>query len=134
MMTWLRWMAVAFAIALPSMAFGDSLAVARPTVIAVRLTSPIDVDGKLDEPVWHDSVAVTDFKQSDPLEGAPASMKTEVRVAYDDEALYIGARMYDPAPDSIVARLTRRDVAVPATSSACSSIRTAIDAAATTSR
>ena len=112
MKTWLRWMGLAFAIVLPPPALADSLTVARPTVTAVRLSSPIDVDGKLDEPVWRDGDAITDFKQSDPVEGARPSMKTEVRVAYDDNALYIGARMYDSTPDSIMARLTRRDVAV----------------------
>jgi hypothetical protein len=112
MKTLLLWMGLAFVVAFPSLARADSLSVARGTVIAVRLTSPITLDGKLDEPVWRDSVAVTEFKQSDPVEGAAPTMKTEVRVAYDDNALYIGARMYDPAPDSILARLTRRDVAV----------------------
>ena len=81
---------------------------------AARVTEKISVDGKLDEHVWSNGNAITDFKQRDPNEGTAPSQKTEVRVAYDDEAVYVGARMYDSAPDSILARLSRRDVSVPA--------------------
>jgi hypothetical protein len=98
----------------PAAGFADSLAIAVPPIVAVRLDAAVTVDGRLDEPVWSNGHAVTEFKQRDPNEGAPASFRTEVRVAYDDEALYIGARMHDPAPDSILARLTRRDVSIPA--------------------
>jgi hypothetical protein len=101
-------------LAIPLAASADSTAVSRPVITAARITSPIVVDGKLDEPIWQNGNAVTDFKQRDPYEGQPASMPTEVRVAYDDDAVYIGARMHDTAPDSILARLTRRDVSIPA--------------------
>src|SRR5262245_45745171 len=87
---------------------------APPPVRAVRLTTPIAVDGVLSEAVWHGDNAVTDFKQRDPVEGAAPSQRSEVRVAYDEDALYVGARLYDSAPDSILARLSRRDVSVPA--------------------
>ena len=72
---------------------------------ATRLTTPIKLDGVLDEPVWTTSPAITEFTQRDPHEGAPPRQRTEVRVAYDDDALYVGARCYDTAPDSILARL-----------------------------
>src|SRR5262245_59672903 len=101
-------------LAIPSAASADSLSTARPIIHATRLEGPVVVDGRLDEPVWSNGNAVTDFKQRDPNEGAPASMPPEVRVAYDDDAIYIGARMHDTAPDSILARLTRRDVSIPA--------------------
>ena len=105
---------VALFLAIPSVALADSLATARPIITAVRLEAAVVVDGKLDEAVWANGNAVTDFKQRDPNEGAPASLPTEVRVAFDDDAIYIGARMHDTAPDSILARLTRRDVSIPA--------------------
>src|SRR5262245_31450338 len=79
----------------------------RIEVRAVRLTNPITVDGVLNEPVWQSDNAVTHFIARDPVEGAPPTQRTEVRVAYDDDAIYFGARMYDSAPDSIIARLTR---------------------------
>src|SRR5215207_5855116 len=66
-----------------------------PTVRAVARTVPVEVDGALDEGVWSAAPAATDFTQQDPKEGQPATQRTEVRFAYDDEALYVGARMYD---------------------------------------
>jgi hypothetical protein len=80
-----------------------------PPVHAVRTREPINVDGLLDEAVWKSDNAFTAFTQSDPRAGEAPTQRTEVRVAYDDEAIYVGARMYDTHPDSIVARLARRD-------------------------
>ena len=91
-------------------AVGDSLFAHLTDIHAVRLTAPITIDGVLNEPVWQQAEPVTNFIQSDPVQGAAPSQKTEVRVAYDDKAFYIGARMWDTAPDSIIARLVRRDV------------------------
>jgi hypothetical protein len=82
-------------------------------VRAVRATAAISIDGILDEPVWQSDNAVTNFLQRDPVEGVPPSEKSEVRVAYDEDAIYIGARLYDSAPDSIIARLVRRDFSIP---------------------
>jgi hypothetical protein len=81
-------------------------------VRAVRLNSPVAVDGVLSEPVWQDGNAFTAMVQRDPVEGAAPSQRTEVRIAYDDEAIYVGARLFDTAPDSIVARLARRDASI----------------------
>lgn len=81
-----------------------------PPVRAVRLTAPVTIDGDLSEEVWRTAPAASDFKQLDPVEGAAPSQLTEVRVAFDDDAIYVGARMHDTAPDSIIARLARRDV------------------------
>ena len=52
---------------------------------------------------------VVGFFQQEPNQGQPVSESTEVWVAYDDKALYIAARMHDAHPDSIIARLARRD-------------------------
>ncbi len=79
---------------------------------AERTNEAIKIDGILNEKIWHDSFAVTDLIQKDPLEGKPATEKTEIRVAYDNDALYIGARMFDTSPDSIIENLARRDVSV----------------------
>ncbi len=75
---------------------------------AVRISSKIILDGKLDEEVWK-GVPFTEFFQEFPDENAVATQRTEAWIAYDDTKLYIAARMYDTHPDSIVARLTRRD-------------------------
>lgn len=81
----------------------------RPPVRAVRTDRPILIDGQLDEDVWKSEQAVTNFLQKDPDEGVPPRQRSEVRLAYDDDALYVGARLYDSAPDSIRVRLARRD-------------------------
>ena len=81
-------------------------------VHAMRVTKPIDVDGILNEPDWSQAVPETTFYDSDPYEGTVPSQRTEIRVLYDENALYIGARMFDTDPDSVIARLTRRDVTI----------------------
>ena len=84
----------------------------RATVRAMRAPALMTIDGELAEPVWSDGEAFSEFVQRDPVEGAPPSQRTEVRVVYDDDALYVGARLLDTAPDSIAARLARRDASV----------------------
>jgi len=78
------------------------------SVQAARTTEIIAVDGLLSESVWQHP-GVESFFQREPDEGKPATERTELWLAYDNEALYVAARMYDSAPDSIVARLVRRD-------------------------
>ena len=90
---------------------GNSAAVAPPSLPeskAVRATGRIHLDGKLDEPAWARAPVTDAFTQVDPLEGQPASQKTEVRVVYDDDALYVGVRLHDSG--RITARLGRRDM------------------------
>ncbi len=79
-------------------------------VRAVRLAAPVAVDGRLDEPAWQAPPAVTRFTQRDPVEGAAPRESTWVWVAYDEQALYVAARLWDSRPDSIIAQLVRRDV------------------------
>ena len=80
-------------------------------IFAIHLNKPITIDGKLTEDVWKKDTGVSNFIQRDPVEGVEPTRKTVVYVAYDNEAIYIGARMFD-SPDSIVSRLSRRDVDV----------------------
>ncbi len=91
----------------------------HPPIPATRLLGPISVDGDLNESIWQSAPPVTEFYQADPDQGQPCSQKTEVRVAYDDGAIYIGARLWDSAPDSIIARLSRRDESVPSDRFSC---------------
>jgi hypothetical protein len=69
------------------------------------------VDGRLDERLYHDTDAITDFIQQEPLEGRPASERTEVWVAYDGEAIYVGARLWESDPAKRVISDMRRDAA-----------------------
>jgi hypothetical protein len=76
---------------------------------ASRLSGSIRIDGKLDEPAWAAAVPATDFMQSYPNVGAKPTDSTSVRVLYDDDALYVGVRMFDSDPKLIAAQLARRD-------------------------
>ncbi|HXK10468.1 MAG TPA: DUF5916 domain-containing protein [Vicinamibacteria bacterium] len=80
-----------------------------PLVEADRTPSPIHVDGKLDEEAWATAPIFADFTQRDPDEGAPATERTELHLLYDDDALYVGARLFDSEPERVVSRLSRRD-------------------------
>lgn len=66
-------------------------------------------DGRLDEPVWETAARVRGFTQSEPAYGEPATLPTEVLIAYTREGVMIGARLDDPEPDAVVAREYRRD-------------------------
>ncbi len=85
----------------------DSLT-SRPVLEAQRIISPIKVDGMLFEEDWQRS-GITEFTQREPIEGAKPSQRSEVWIGYDDEAIYVAARLYDDHPDSIVSRIGRRD-------------------------
>ena len=71
----------------------------RPTVRAVRTDTPPNIDGLLDDRTWRDAVLITNFTQTNPVEGAQPTEDTEVRIAYDDEHIYFGfyARYRDPS-------------------------------------
>ncbi|HET6617811.1 MAG TPA: DUF5916 domain-containing protein, partial [Gemmatimonadota bacterium] len=81
-----------------------------PAAQATRLEGVIELDGRLDEAVWQSTPAITRFLQTEPHQGRPASQPTEVRFVYDDQTLYIGARMFDSLGSrGVIGRLARRD-------------------------
>lgn len=84
-----------------------------PPLEAYRLPAgaEIDLDGRLDEAVWANAIPITDFLARLPVEGAAPSRRTEIRVVFDDDALYIGAKLFDD-PDSVIAYQKRRDVSL----------------------
>ena len=79
----------------------------RATVRAVRLDESLRVDGALDERVYQDVQALSDFIQSEPEEGAPATEKTEAWVLFDDDHIYISVRCWASRP--VAANDMRRD-------------------------
>jgi len=79
------------------------------TVRAFRLTGEVTLDGVLDETDWQQESAEWRLIQNDPDNGCAPRHRTDFWIAYDDKALYVAARMHDSAPDSIAARLGRRD-------------------------
>jgi hypothetical protein len=81
-----------------------------PEARAVPLQGTVNLDGRLDEPVWQSAPAAGDFRQMEPKEGEPATQRTEVRFVFDEAALYVGARMYDDSGAAgVETRLVRRD-------------------------
>ncbi len=80
-----------------------------PDVQIQRATGAIAIDGVLSEADWKNAPVISNFCQKEPNQGAPGAQRTEVCVLYDDDAIYIGARMFDAHPDSIVKLLSRRD-------------------------
>ena len=76
---------------------------------ARRTAEPPVVDGTLDEEIWDQAEPVSDFVQAEPIEGQPASEPTEVRVLYDDRAIYVGVVCYDSEPSKIITTDSRRD-------------------------
>jgi len=78
------------------------------TLKAVKASSPPRIDGNLEDEVWKTATIATDFIQNFPQTGEPASAKTEIRILYDDNAIYIGAMLYDD-PGLIRKQLTSRD-------------------------
>ena len=83
-------------------------ALPRPTLIARPLTTPIRLDGVLDEPAWQAEPA-TGFIQAEPDEGLPATQHTHVWVAHGDGNLYVAARLHDEQPDRLVVNDIRKD-------------------------
>ena len=81
---------------------------AAPVASVARRTGEVRVDGRIDEAAWDTAPLVSDFVQSEPVEGDPASHGTRVRVLLDEEAIYVAARM-DDDPNDVVRVLNRRD-------------------------
>ncbi|MDH5803837.1 MAG: carbohydrate binding family 9 domain-containing protein, partial [Gemmatimonadota bacterium] len=96
-------------IAPKSVAAQDSPAGAVPSFSAVRRSSPISIDGTLDEDAWQLASPASGFIQREPIEGAPAEEQTEVRVLFDEDAIYFGVTLYESDPSLIGDQLVRRD-------------------------
>lgn len=76
---------------------------------AVRATGPMTLDGALNEPAWQDAPVARHFIQNDPREGEPATYDTEVRVVYDDNAIYFGVYAKDEEPERIIVSDIKED-------------------------
>lgn len=81
----------------------------RRILKASRVGQSPKIDGIIDDPIWQNVEAATDFYQYMPHNDRRATFKTEVFVAYDNNAIYIAAKMHDPNPDSILTELGVRD-------------------------
>ncbi len=104
-------LAAAIALILAASATAQELSttpvVAQKQVRAVRVATPPVIDGRLDDAVWQQAEPITDFHQIRPGNQTEPSERTEVYVLYDDDAMYIAARMYDSEPHLIAAPVIR---------------------------
>ena len=78
-------------------------------LIVVRAAGSMTLDGTLDEPAWAAAPVAKDFIQNDPSEGSPATYDTEVRVVYDDEAIYFGVLARDDQPSLLTISDIKKD-------------------------
>jgi len=88
--------------------YGISLFSQEKSLQAIKIFQALKIDGRLDDPAWSNSVTTTNFIQNYPSAGKPASQSTNVKVVYDDGAIYIGAYLYDD-PALIRKQITARD-------------------------
>ena len=77
--------------------------------LGLKIDESIKVDGFLNESVWEKAPEISDFIQFEPERGKPASLKTVVKILYDENFIYFGFLCYDPHPERITARMTKRD-------------------------
>jgi hypothetical protein len=84
-------------------------AIAPREMRAVRAATAPVLDGRVDDGAWTQAAVDDRFVQMFPASGQPPTERTEMRVVYDDEAVYIALRMFDAQSEGIVGRLTRRD-------------------------
>jgi hypothetical protein len=89
---------------------GHATGVSLARASAFRADKPPVVDGRDDDAIWATAAPITAFRVFDPKEDGDPSARTEARISYDAENLYVFVRMFDPHPDSILSLLSRRDV------------------------
>ena len=83
----------------------------RPRVRARRIDTPPVIDGRLDDAAWLEAALLTEFVQQSPLDGAPATERTEIYIAYDSDHLYFGFYLHYSNPDILRAARVDRDTA-----------------------
>jgi len=82
---------------------------ASQSVNAKKIDGSLTVDGKLIEPDWDNADIITNFTQIEPRKGEAATLKTYVKVLYNDRMVYFGIDCKDSEPDKISTKVTKRD-------------------------
>ena len=80
-----------------------------PLFVPLKTASPPVLDGVLDDAAWSEAPVIDDFVQQLPLDRVAPTERTEVRITYDDDNLYLGVRFFDSAPGQIQAWTLQRD-------------------------
>lgn len=91
--------------------FVSALYSQKKTVEAKSISEKIVIDGELNENIWNSAKVATDFVMFEPDNGVPINpeKKTDVRILYDNEAIYVSALLYDNQPDLVLREMTQRD-------------------------
>lgn len=109
----LGWALPVIALGTPAAAFSAAAAAVDPVQLAaVPLpdnAAPPTLDGRVTDEAWLNVEPYSTFTQTDPIEGAPASERTEVRVLFDKSTLYIGVICFDSDPSKVIVNQSRRD-------------------------
>jgi hypothetical protein len=109
------WLCALYIAAWPKIAAGQSIAVPAPTqqatAVARRIDPPdsIAVDGVLDEAAWERAEPIGNFTQSEPRNGEHETERTEIRILFSEDNLYIGAQFFDSEPDRMLGNQMVRD-------------------------
>ncbi len=81
----------------------------KKQVEACEITTPLTIDGYINDPCYNQALPAKDFVQLQPLNGRPSFQPSEVFIFYDQTAVYVGAMLYDSSPDSIFNYFSERD-------------------------
>jgi hypothetical protein len=100
---------LSFIILLLLLSIFSNEAISQKELKAIRSDASFTIDGKLDEKHWENANTASDFVNWTPTPGVNATMDTEVKILYDDEAFYLGAILHVNNKDSIAKELTLRD-------------------------
>src|SRR5437764_5592780 len=98
---------------MPALLLAGALQLASPdgrrVITAVEAHTPPTLDGALDDEVWRTAPPIVDFVQAEPHEGQPATELTEVRVAFDRDALYVAVVCHDASPSGLIVNDIHKD-------------------------
>ena len=84
-------------------------AAGKTTVRAIRLTSPLKIDGRLDDAIYAAFEPISDFIQNEPRDGEPATEKTDIWIAFDRDNVYVAFKCWETRPERLIANEMRRD-------------------------
>ena len=112
-----RWWRLCAAIGMLALPAAAAAQAAEPVIPAAaprearaqRIERAPVIDGVLDEPFWRELAPITEFVQREPVDGGVPTERTEVRIAYDDDALYFGLTLHDSEPGAIRRSILHRE-------------------------
>ncbi|MCR9172776.1 MAG: carbohydrate binding family 9 domain-containing protein [bacterium] len=87
----------------------SACALGQRSYTIIRTDTPPVIDGVVNDSIWEETDVASDFTTNSPVPGNPSRYRSEFRMCYDNNALYVSGRLYDPRPDSVSYTLSQRD-------------------------